>query len=137
MHSFIVHSNESACRKSGCLGLDQINYCIIWYLKRNKCILKYIFILCLLFQRVMNISWIPFITLCYIPFPHTFIYLEKFRSISIVNRFIPLVKVMLLHFFIKTHVWSHLIRDFCPTCWMCLVMVNLVNDLNITSVCYL
>ena len=24
MHSFEVHSNESACRKSGCLGLEQV-----------------------------------------------------------------------------------------------------------------
>ena len=26
MHSFEVHSNESACRKSGCLGLEQVMY---------------------------------------------------------------------------------------------------------------
>ena len=26
MHSFEVHSNESACRKSGRLGLDQVIY---------------------------------------------------------------------------------------------------------------
>ena len=25
MHSFEVHSNESACRKNGCLGLEQVN----------------------------------------------------------------------------------------------------------------
>ena len=25
MHSFEVHSNESACRKSGRLGMDQVN----------------------------------------------------------------------------------------------------------------
>ena len=24
MHNFVVHSNESACRKSGALGLDQV-----------------------------------------------------------------------------------------------------------------
>ena len=24
MHNFVVHSNESACRKSGCLGMDQV-----------------------------------------------------------------------------------------------------------------
>ena len=24
MHSFVVHSNESACRKSGRLGLEQV-----------------------------------------------------------------------------------------------------------------
>ena len=24
MHSFEVHSNESVCRKSGCLGLEQV-----------------------------------------------------------------------------------------------------------------
>ena len=24
MHNFVVHSDESACRKSGCLGLDQV-----------------------------------------------------------------------------------------------------------------
>ena len=24
MHNFVVHSNESACWKSGCLGLDQV-----------------------------------------------------------------------------------------------------------------
>ena len=29
MHNFVVHSNESACRKSGRLGLDQVyfNFC--------------------------------------------------------------------------------------------------------------
>ena len=26
MHSFEVHSNESACRKSGRLGLEQVQY---------------------------------------------------------------------------------------------------------------
>ena len=26
MHSFEVHSNESACRKSGRLGLEQVKY---------------------------------------------------------------------------------------------------------------
>ena len=24
MHNFVVHSNESACRKIGCLGIEQI-----------------------------------------------------------------------------------------------------------------
>ena len=24
MHSFEVHSNESACRKNGCLGMEQV-----------------------------------------------------------------------------------------------------------------
>ena len=28
MHSFEVHSNESACRKSGRLGLEQVKSCI-------------------------------------------------------------------------------------------------------------
>ena len=27
MHNFAVHSNESAWRKSGCLGLEQVYYC--------------------------------------------------------------------------------------------------------------
>ena len=29
MHSFEVHSNESVCRKSGCLGLEQVMYSMI------------------------------------------------------------------------------------------------------------
>ena len=26
MHNFVVHSNDSACRKNGCLGMDQVLY---------------------------------------------------------------------------------------------------------------
>ena len=33
MHSFEVHSNESACRKSGRLGLEQV---IHWYRKSKR-----------------------------------------------------------------------------------------------------
>ena len=29
MHSFEVHSNESACRKKVRLGLEQVKYCIM------------------------------------------------------------------------------------------------------------
>ena len=29
MHSFEVHSNESACRKSGSLGMDQVSSSIM------------------------------------------------------------------------------------------------------------
>ena len=29
MHSFEVHSNESACRKTGCLGTEQVVYQVI------------------------------------------------------------------------------------------------------------
>ena len=32
MHSFEVHSNESACRKSGSIGLEQVMY--MWTLSR-------------------------------------------------------------------------------------------------------
>ena len=38
MHSFEVHSNKSACRKSGSLGLEQVKYSTIlrgynkWYI---------------------------------------------------------------------------------------------------------
>ena len=28
MHNFEVHSNESMCRKSGLLGLEQVRYCL-------------------------------------------------------------------------------------------------------------
>ena len=38
MHSFEVHSNESACRKSGRLGLEQVSFLFIGQVKR---ILKY------------------------------------------------------------------------------------------------
>ena len=30
MHSFEVHSNESVCRKSGCLGLEQVIISYQW-----------------------------------------------------------------------------------------------------------
>ena len=33
MHSFEVHSNESACRKSGSLGLEQVQGCTEIYLR--------------------------------------------------------------------------------------------------------
>ena len=33
MHSFEVHSNESACRKSGSLGLEQV---------QDKCVLSFL-----------------------------------------------------------------------------------------------
>ena len=36
MHSFEVHSNESACRKSGRLGLEQVNNGPVLYVKLKK-----------------------------------------------------------------------------------------------------
>ena len=32
MHNFVVHSNESVCRKSGRLGMEQVNSYIHWIL---------------------------------------------------------------------------------------------------------
>ena len=48
-------------------------YYIIWYLKRNNCVLKNIFIVYLLLQRGLKTSLIPLITLFYITFLRTLI----------------------------------------------------------------
>ena len=84
--------------------------CIIWYLKRNNCIVKNIFIACLLLLGETITSWSPLITLCYSPFLRTFINLTRFHSVSIFNGFIMLVSVMLLHAFLNLHVWLIFIR---------------------------
>ena len=36
MHSFEVHSNESACRKSGRLGLEQVLILIVYHLRLTQ-----------------------------------------------------------------------------------------------------
>ena len=81
-------------------------YYIIWYLKRKKCIVKNLFIMCLLLQRGINTPWIPLIIICYSIFFQTFIYLEIFHSVSIFKGFIMLVRIMLIHAFLNLHAWS-------------------------------
>ena len=39
MHNFEVHSNESACRKSGHLGLDQVNQSFKVAIECCRCIM--------------------------------------------------------------------------------------------------
>ena len=46
---------------------------IIWYLKRNNCVCETLFILGLLFQRIITTSWIPSINLCYSSFSHVYL----------------------------------------------------------------
>ena len=40
MHNFVVHSNESACRKIGRLGLDQVKR-EIWVGEREECLKEF------------------------------------------------------------------------------------------------
>ena len=58
------------------------NLCyIIWYLERNNCVVKTLFIVCLLLQRGMTTSGILLITFWYSTFIRTFIQLTKFHSV--------------------------------------------------------
>ena len=66
--------------------------------------------------RGMTSSWILLITIFYSPFLRAFIYLTVFHAFSIFNGFILLVIVMLVHAFIKWHVWIILIRVLCLAC---------------------
>ena len=53
------------------------------YVKRNNCVVKNIFIVSLLMHRGMATSWHHLITIFYIPFLWTFIYLTIFHSVPI------------------------------------------------------
>ena len=61
------------------------------YVKRNNCIVKTIFIVCLLLLGGWPRHDAPLITPCYSPFLCTFIYLTRFHSVPIFNGFVPLV----------------------------------------------
>ena len=103
------------------------NISIIWYLKRNNCIVKNIFIVCLLLPRGMTTSWIPLINIFIVPFfGHLFIwiYLNMYKILTgsfFWQALIPLNK------FIKLHVWLLLIPVWCLICWARPENVTLVN----------
>ena len=99
----VIEENYVSSRKTPCY--------IIWYLKRNQLIFsETIFIVCLLFLGGTDTSQIPLITIFIVTLFGTFIHLTRFHYISIFNRFIPLVRVMLLNTFLNLHAWLILIH---------------------------
>ena len=78
---------------------------IICYLKRNNCILKTTFIVCLLLKRIMTTSLSPLITLFCITFLWTFIYLTRINLYQFSMDIFCWWAFILLHAFIKLNVW--------------------------------
>ena len=75
--------------------ISQENLCYnIWYLNRNNCIVKNIFILCILLLGEQPRK-----------FPQIFIHFTIFHSVSIFNWFISLVIVVIFHALLNIHVW--------------------------------
>ena len=115
------------------IDTSQENICYIFVFKDKQQHNKNSLIVCLLLKRGLTMTWIPFIIICYSPFLWTFIYLMRFHSFSMFKSLFLLVRVMLLHTFIKLNVWLILIHVWCLTflcdvwilCWLisCLLQI--------------
>ena len=117
---------------------SQENLCyIIWYVKRNNCVLNTVFILCLLMSRGLIMSLSRRITVCYSPFLWMFIHLGTCTLPQCTKGLFHWWAFKLLPVFIHLHVCLLLIRVLCPTCWEWPTNITLVNSLSITRVCYL
>ena len=97
---------------------------IILYFKEKQLSCENYFIVFIIFMGITT-SLCPLITLFRIPFICTPIHLTGFYSVSIFNRFIQLVSVMLSHALINFHVWLILVHV--------LVSTLFVHDLWILS----
>ena len=99
--------------------------------------MKTLFILCLLFLRVMTTSWISFITLFIVPFFWSLFIWQDFTISQFSTSLFCLWAFIPLYAFITSHVWLHLIRVWCLTCWGWPKNVMLVDVLSIKKSLFL
>ena len=121
-------------------GIEEIDIIIenlcytTWYLNRNNCVVKTIFIVCLLLQSGMNASRNPLTTIFIVPFfGHLFIW-QDFTLSWFSTGLLCWWSFMLSYEFIKLNVKLLLISVWCLTCWERPTYIMLVNVLAITSV---
>ena len=137
MHNFVVHSNESACRKSGFLGLDQVfnNSFIVpffgclfnwWHFTLSQFSMGFFhwwsFMLLNAFIQ-LNVCLFLIIVWCLTLW-------EGSTNVMLVNVSAITSVCYLQEMFYLTSVW-------CVTCWPFFLNVPPVNVLAVTSICYL
>ena len=117
------------------------------YVNRNNCVVKTIFVVCLLLQRGMNTSWIILITIFSVTlFGGTFF--ATFHSVSIFNVFILLVRfyaviyvywpacVHIFDSFLMSNCWGYIQMLLFLTFWILKVFVACKDNLfNLCLMC--